>query len=142
MLLPAETLRDSGTAARKPSIGLSNLYDVVFVLNINSKGWILEKICKVIARHLGLRTTIIFTERNNTVTGWLPAARSYFFSHYKIYMGALNSGILPADSKTYVWFTHPSFSAGNTVEAFVTALNQCTTIFTANSFHAGALAFL
>ena len=142
MLLPTETLRDAGTAARKPSIGLSNLYDVVFVLNINSRGWILEKICKVIARHLGLRTTIIFTERNNTVTGWLPAARSYFFSHYKIYMGALNSGILPADSKTYVWFTHPSFSAGNTVEAFVTALNQCTTIFTANSFHAGALAFL
>jgi glycosyltransferase involved in cell wall biosynthesis len=143
MLLPKEMQRASNAfASRRPSNGLTPLYDLVFVLNINSKGWILEKICTVIAQQLGLRTKIVFTERNNTVTGWLPASRSYFFSHYKIYMGALNSGILPADCKTYVWFTHPSFSGGNTVEAFVSALNECTTTFTANSFHASALAFL
>lgn len=121
---------------------LSVLYDVVFVLNINSRGWILEKICKVIARQSGLQTRIIFTEKNNTVSGWLPPARSYFFSHFKIYLGALNSGVLPPECKKFVWFTHPDFSASNTAEMLVAALNRATTVFTANSFHERALQFL
>jgi glycosyltransferase involved in cell wall biosynthesis len=120
----------------------SVLYEVVFVLNINSRGWILHKICKVIAAAIDGPTRIVFTEKNNAPPGWLPAARAYFFGHFKPFIGALKSGSLPADCKKYVWFTHQSFDETNTAEVMVSALRRATLVFTANSFHARALEFL
>ncbi|MBE7186605.1 MAG: glycosyltransferase family 4 protein, partial [Methylobacterium mesophilicum] len=120
----------------------SVMYDLVFVININSKGWILEKICDVIAAGSGLYCRTVYTERNDAITCWLPPARAYFFSHYKLHMSALASELLVQTARSYVWFTHPSFDSSNRVDAYVAAANAATMTFTANRFHKRALEFL
>lgn len=120
----------------------SLMYDVVFVLNTNSRGWILEKICTVIAGGLKLHTKLIFTERNDVVTGWLPSARNYFFSHFKLYMSAVVKEPLVAAARNFIWFTHPSFDGSYSVESFLAAMRKATMIFTANRYHQRSLEFL
>lgn len=118
------------------------LYDVVFVLNINSRGWILEKICNVIAKEGGYNTTILYTERNDRLSTPLPAARAYFFSHYILYMSALEREPQVASALRFVWFTHPNASGRYSLQEIGYGLNNVTTVFTANSDHARLLAEL
>ncbi len=109
-------------------------YDIVFVLNVSSRGWILEKICRVIADQSGLHWTIIYTERSDRVTAPLPLARAYFFSHYKLYVGSLARHPPVSSARRFVWFTHPDFDKF-TAEEVSFALNHATGIFTANAAH-------
>lgn len=118
------------------------VYDIVFVLNINSKGWILEKICRTICDQLGLNAYFTFTERNGAISGWLPRARAYFFGHYKLLTGALKSGADIGDAARFVWFTHPVFDQNATRDELHASLSAADHIFTANTRHREALAFM
>jgi glycosyltransferase involved in cell wall biosynthesis len=118
------------------------LYDVVFVLNINSRGWILEKICNVIAKEGGYNTTTVYTEGNDRLSTPLPAARAYFFSHYILYMSALEREPLVASGLRFVWFTHPNAGGRYSLQEIGYGLNNVTTVFTANSEHARLIAEL
>ncbi len=114
---------------KSPSV--FSYFDICFVLNINSKGWILEKICKVIASAFSDRTiTFIFSERNERFNGPLPRAKSYFFAHYSLYCFFLRNYEQVAASRNYVWFTHPDFNKGLTQEEIATGLNLATHVFT------------
>ncbi|WP_162302011.1 glycosyltransferase [Croceibacterium ferulae] len=121
---------------------LDPVYDVVFVVNYNSRGWILEKICKVISESLKLQSTIIYTERNDRISGWVPPARMYFFSHYKLFTAVYAKESLVRNALNYVWFTHPNFIDAGAIKNFVTAMQHADGIFTANSNHRRALEFL
>lgn len=118
------------------------LYDIVFVVNINSKGWILEKICQRIAAELNLSAYFAYPEKNDSVSAWLPKARSYFFGHYKLLAGALKSGADIWNASRYVWFTHPVFDAHMSRDALHSTLVAADHVFTANSKHRDALVFL
>ena len=134
--------RESAARNHRALVEAEVVYDIVFVLNINSKGWILEKICRIISDELGLNAYFTFTEKNGALTGWLPRARSYFFGHYKLLAGALKSGADVGDAARFVWFTHPVFDASFTRENLYTTLAAAHHVFTANSKHEDALAFL
>ncbi|MFC3693338.1 glycosyltransferase family 4 protein [Chenggangzhangella methanolivorans] len=124
------------------SASAATIYDIVFVLNINSKGWILEKICRVIAENTGLSYRIVFTERNSSFTNWLPNAPRYFFGHYKLYLMARDQDPeFFADKQCFVWFTHPVFDSVKR-DGFVAKMNMATKIVTANLFHRRALEFM
>jgi glycosyltransferase involved in cell wall biosynthesis len=109
-------------------------YDVVFVVNVSSRGWILEKICRVIAEQSGMHWTIIYTERSDRVTAPLPLARAYFFSHYKLYVGSLARHPQISSAQRFIWFTHPDFEKF-TAEDVSFALGHATGVFTANAAH-------
>lgn len=110
-------------------------YDIVFVLNINSKGWILEKICNMIAEASGKNFKMIYTERNDIITTPLPAARAYFFAHYALYTNALEREPFVSMSPRYVWFTHPSTENIDAFNKLISSLKVATIVFTANTIH-------
>lgn len=111
------------------------VYDLVFVLNINSKGWILEKICRVIEDHGDLNCAYVFSERNDRITTPLPKARAYFFAHYALAFTGLAKYPTVFAGDRFVWFTHPDPSKGISFDELSTMLNACTRVFVANSGH-------
>jgi glycosyltransferase involved in cell wall biosynthesis len=123
-------------------VGLDPVYDTVFVLNYNSRGWILEKICKIVQNALSGHSTIIYTERNDKISGWLPPARNYFFGHYKLFVSAFTRESLVRGARNFVWFTHPTFADPQDVQTFLGAMRHADGIFTANTSHREALEFL
>lgn len=75
--------------------------DWLFVTPKESKGWILDAICREIGqRHPG-------TWEVNYNTKRLPRARNYFFSHYWIYLDGLKRNPHIMSGRTFVWYTHP-----------------------------------
>jgi glycosyltransferase involved in cell wall biosynthesis len=108
-------------------------YDVVFVINVNSRGWILEKICRVIGEASGLHCAYIYTERNDTISQLLPLARAYFFSHYTLYLSALRRNRAVASAMRFVWYTHPNATGPFSTEEVAAGLARATGVFTANN---------
>ena len=106
------------------------MYDVVFIINVNSRGWILEKICRVIEANSSLNCYFLFTERNDSLTYDLPKARSYFFAHYAMAYSSMVRHPEILGGNIYVWFTHPDLSKGITLEDLGVMLNACTHVFT------------
>jgi hypothetical protein len=58
----------------------SKAYDLVFVMKKESGGWILEGICREIARFFPGRTEFHYLSSSKT----LPDSHAYFFSHYSL----------------------------------------------------------
>lgn len=108
-------------------------YDLVFVINANSRGWILEKVCRVIDKYSDLHCGYIFTEKNDTLTVELPKARAYFFSHYSLaYWAAVkHRQIFGADR--FVYFTHPDANKGISFDELAAGLNAMTHVFAMNT---------
>lgn len=117
-------------------------FDVVFVMHVSSRGWILEKICRAIADATGGSHHFIYSERNDVITSQIPRARCYFFAHYGIFAQALAQHIELHAARLFVWFTHPDFSRGIGAEEAVFALRHAERIFTANATHARLLGAL
>ncbi|MBR0681310.1 glycosyltransferase family 4 protein [Roseomonas eburnea] len=117
-------------------------FDVVFVMHVSSRGWILEKICRAIAMASGWSYRFVDSERNEVITTRLPRARCYFFAHYGIFTQALARHPELHAARLFVWFTHPDFSRGISAEEAVFALRHAERIFTANAAHARLLGAL
>jgi glycosyltransferase involved in cell wall biosynthesis len=117
-------------------------FDIVFVMHVSGRGWILEKICRKIAEESNRSYTFVYSERNDSITGALPRGRSYFFAHYAIYTYALAQHPELHAASLFVWFTHPDFGKGIGIDDLVFALKQADLIFTANAQHGAALEIL
>ncbi|MEM9811051.1 MAG: glycosyltransferase [Pseudomonadota bacterium] len=76
--------------------------DWAFIVHPNNRGWILEGICREIgSRQPGSWQVAYETDR-------LPKARSYFFSHFSLFMGFRRTCPERLDeANTFVWYTHP-----------------------------------
>jgi len=77
------------------------IYDLVFFVPDKSRGWILEAICKDIAKEFRGSHTTHFSYRD------LPRARGYFISHYSQLdqIAAFSPHVM--DAKILMLFTHP-----------------------------------
>ncbi|MGH9152624.1 MAG: glycosyltransferase family 4 protein [Acidimicrobiales bacterium] len=76
--------------------------DLVLVLSERNRGWVLDTICKEIARYHPGRTALHYAARG------LPRARAYFFSHYSLFTEHVRRNPSLLLRRTLVWFTHPS----------------------------------
>ena len=123
--------------SRKPILlpEVEIVYDLVFILNINSKGWILEKICKIIENSSGLHCGYLFTERNDRLTSPLPKARAYWFAHYALAYSTMANYPEVWGARRYVWFTHPDPSKGIDFTDLSVCLSNCTHVFNPNTTH-------
>jgi glycosyltransferase involved in cell wall biosynthesis len=131
------------TAARQPGLLDQEIaFDIVFIMHVSARGWILEKICREIAEASGLTYSFVYSERNDSITAPIPRARAYFFAHYAIYAFALAAHPELHGASLFVWFTHPDFGKGIGLDDLVYALQQADLIFTANAQHAAALAVM
>ncbi len=79
----------------------SGINDWLFVTPKESKGWILDAICREIGgRHPG-SWEVYYSTKN------LPAAKTYFFSHYWNYFDAVTRNPALFESNLFIWYTHP-----------------------------------
>ena len=115
------------------------VYDTVFVVNANSKGWILDKICKIIMEASDKNCYILYTERNDQLTFTPPPAHEYFFSHYSVAFWSLIKYPELSSSRIGVWFTHFDNGKGISVKELSAFFNTCFKIFTPNSKDRSAL---
>lgn len=75
--------------------------DLVFVVAEQNRGWVLDGICRDIEPHVSGVTAYCYDVQ------LLPSARSYFFSHYSLFVAAARAGRIPRGARTFVYFTHP-----------------------------------
>ncbi|WP_169742868.1 glycosyltransferase family 4 protein [Muricoccus aerilatus] len=106
------------------------LHDICFVLNVNSRGWILEKICRVIESASGSVCFYLFSERNDKLSYPLPAARNYFFAHFALAVAVMKNYPDVKSANCFVWYTHPDLSKGVTKDDLVNLAAACTLVFT------------
>ncbi|MEH1782484.1 MAG: glycosyltransferase family 4 protein [Nostoc sp.] len=98
----------------------AKLYDLVFVIN-DAKGWILEGICREIARYFPGDYFFAYSLAD------LPQAKAYFFAHYSFLPIALKQNPILWQSKLLVWYTHPK-DIGRSNEELIYTLNQTTKV--------------
>ncbi|MEK0447612.1 MAG: hypothetical protein RLZZ399_2933, partial [Verrucomicrobiota bacterium] len=80
----------------------SSIHDWIFNTPQESKGWILEAICREIGtRHQG-SWNILYNPKQD-----LPAAKNYFFSHYWNYLDRIQKQPKILESNCFIWHTHP-----------------------------------
>ena len=101
--------------------------DWTFVTPKQSKGWILDAIC----REIGARTTGTWQVAYNPKNP-LPPSRNYFFSHYWNYLDRLKTQPEILNSRVFVWYTHPR-EIPYTTEQRIEGLNRCTQVISACS---------
>lgn len=104
------------------------LNDWVFVTPAESKGWILDAICREIGARLAGAWDVAYSPCP------LPAARTYFFAHYWNYLDHLRRNPALTKANLLVWYTHPR-ETSHTIEEQVAAYNQAhCVIFTCTEF--------
>lgn len=96
-------------------------YDLAFIIFEQSRGWILEAICKEIALYFPGKVTFHYSSR------FLPRAKAYFFAHFSFFGPCLKNNPDLLKSKTFVWFTHPRTDFKDINELFF-ALRSATAI--------------
>ncbi|WP_395944863.1 glycosyltransferase [Brevundimonas sp.] len=109
------------------------VYDIVFILNVNSKGWILDKICKVVERASGLHCGWVYAETNSRLGVPLPKARAYFYAHYNLAANTMARAPQVVGAKNFVYFTHPDFSRGVSASEMLVAFDYMDGVFAMNA---------
>lgn len=109
------------------------VFDIVFVLHASARGWILEKICRVVAEASGALCHFIFVERNERADFDLPAARSYFFAHFVLAHHFLARYPVVRAGNVFVWVTHLFLGSRLTRDDLVAVGRRSTHLFTPNS---------
>lgn len=102
--------------------------DWLFVTPKESKGWILDAICREIGSRLPGSWEVVYNPKT------LPVARTYFFSHYWNYLDHLKRNPHIREGRTLVWYTHPReipYSLEEQLEAYNNATQM---IFTCTAF--------
>jgi glycosyltransferase involved in cell wall biosynthesis len=111
-------------------------YDLVFFIPEKARGWILEGICRDIAKEFRGTYTFHFSYSD------LPRARGYFISHYsQVYTLACGSPHL-FEGKTLVCFTHPRHDMAMPIGDYAKILNSTDYVLCQNSWSTGYLSDL
>jgi glycosyltransferase involved in cell wall biosynthesis len=98
-----------------------------------NRGWILDGICRDMLPHLGGRGALAYVDTRRR--RWkLPAAQTYFFTHFSLYADARRRRLLPPGARTLVFYTHPRETGLSRTE-LVGALSQCTQVLSMASMH-------
>jgi glycosyltransferase involved in cell wall biosynthesis len=106
---------------KKPFIPkLKEEYDLVFVIYKETRGWILEAICKEIANYFPGKYCY------HDSTSYLPPSKAYFFSHYGLFPVCLQQNPHIWGAKSIVWYTHPKDIGVRNCE-LIYALNKAAT---------------
>lgn len=109
--------------------------DIAFIISEYNRGWVLETICRQIARNWPETAEFVWTKKNRKITAPIPSARVYWFSHFQLLITALEQNPEVRQGRLMVWFTHPS-KPEITEAQLVEALNQChAVIFTCSIHH-------
>ena len=97
--------------------------DWIFITHQDSKGWILDGICREIgSRHPGPW----FVAYNPPQPG---PAKNYFFSHYLLYLKHfLKNRKLFEHSNTFIWYTHPRDEKPEVIAQLCEAFNAATRV--------------
>ena len=110
-------------------------HDWLFVVAADAKGWILDAIC----REIGSRQRGSWTVAYGTKIE-LPRARTYFFSHYVLYLDHLRRNPHITEGRRLIWYTHPrpiAYSMEQQIEGY----NQATQlIFACSQFRQAMIA--
>lgn len=100
--------------------------DWLFVTPKESRGWILDAICREIGGRYNGAWKVVYNPKT------LPDARTYFFSHYSNYLDALERSPFLASRRAIVWYTHPR-NVRQSNEEVVRGLNRAHRIISACS---------
>ena len=95
---PGSALRLASFVERPDPSGRN---DWLFVTPKDSKGWILDAICREIGSRLTGSWDVVYNPKI------LPEAGTYFFSHYWNYLDHLKRNPHIRNGRTLVWYTHP-----------------------------------
>lgn len=98
------------------------MLDLVFVVFEKSRGWILEGVCREVARYFS--GTWGFHHSKND----LPNAKAYFYAHYTFLPTCLRHNPGLAERNNVVFFTHPRTDFKISQEEIYGGLRQATSI--------------
>lgn len=102
--------------------------DWLFVTPKDSKGWILDAICREIGSRQAGSWEVVYNPKI------LPEAGVYFFSHYWNYLDHLKRNPHIRRGKSLVWYTHPR-EIPYSIEEQVEGYNQATRVlFTCSEY--------
>ncbi|MBS8262803.1 glycosyltransferase [Roseibium polysiphoniae] len=102
----------------------------VFVTHQNTKGWILDAICREIGSRQPDPWKVVYNPPK------LPESENYFFSHYSLYLKHWRKNKTDiCGKKTFIWHTHPREDSPEEIQELVTAFNEATKIIFACSEH-------
>jgi len=113
------TVTPSGLYPERPDPSGRNEW--VFVTPRESKGWILDAICREIGSRQPGSWQVVYNPNR------LPDAEKYFFSHYWNYLYHLKKNPHIRKRNTLVWYTHPR-DIPFTIEEQVEGYNQATCV--------------
>ena len=104
---------------------LLGIDDLVFVIYPGNKGWILDAICREIAKFFPGKASFHYA-----FDDYLPAAKAYFFSHYSLLPLCLKKYPWIEKSQLLVYYTHPKSleSDGITDEELYGSMNRASKI--------------
>ena len=106
----------------------NGLNDWIFVTPTESRGWILDAICREIGSRLNTSWDVVYNPKT------LPGGRVYFFAHYWNYLDHLRARPDLTEQVLLVWYTHPR-EVPYKIEEQVEAYNQAhCVIFTCTEF--------
>jgi glycosyltransferase involved in cell wall biosynthesis len=101
-------------------------YDLVMVTPQNSAGWILDGICKEMAKFYTGTFAFAYSLEN------LPPAKNYFFSHYDFFTVALKLNPHLWGTNNVAFYTHPKFT-DDTLHEFIYTVNLASKVICMNS---------
>jgi glycosyltransferase involved in cell wall biosynthesis len=109
-------------------------YDLVFVIDQGNRGWILDAICKEIARYFSGNSHFsysyyfpgenVFSHSPNNLP--LPPAKAYFFAHYSYFAVCLRLHPILWNRQSFIYYTHPKGIM--TDDQFAYVMNQSTKV--------------
>jgi glycosyltransferase involved in cell wall biosynthesis len=108
-------------------------FDLVFVISENNRGWILDAVCQEVARYFPGTSTMHYG------LSPLPEGKSYFFSHWALFVECVRRQRPLRHATTLVFFTHPPSLGRLRNLRLVRSLNHATRILSMSSLHAEAM---
>jgi len=108
------------------------IFDLAFVITEDSKGWILEAICREIATYF--KGTYCFAHDLQN----LPPAKAYYYAHYSYFPTCLQHNPHVLGSKHFPFHTHPK-DIGLSQQEFNSVFNKATKVVCMNSTFAQQL---
>ena len=103
------------------------------MISPNNRGWILDGICKEIARYFTGTCTLHY------IGSPLPRGRAYFFSHWSLFFELAKHDAIPQRARTLVFFTHPPTLGWLRMVRFARSLSRATVVVSMSSVHARGL---
>jgi glycosyltransferase involved in cell wall biosynthesis len=119
--LTAESARNPGPFAERREPDGSAAW--VFVVHENARGWILDGICREIGSRQPASWHVAYLPPE------LPPARNYWFSHHSLFLRYFRAE--PdrlAQSRTFVWYTHPRNETPQSIAELLDAFQHATQV--------------